>query len=248
MKQKRKNKLLLISPTGREYQVGFLSPCRNGFVLGISQIEQVDSSHLTIIRKKGTLSAHITAQRHPKERRYFLPISTTEVAKRFQSLIENKMVFQLSPEQLSEEVFYITEKMGDWYNALIKALYQKKRSEKEVVHILNFKRLIEQLPGLIDKLKESPQLFFGICRAKDILKDSSIIAGFSRSRTLIIPVENELIGVDFRIFTSFDFTPSMNQLEISNPLTEIYQSMGIPQYIREIQERRFLEKLLSKES
>jgi len=112
---------------------------------------------------------------------------------------------------------------------------KKKRSKKEVVHILNFKRLIEQLPKLIDKLKKSPQSFFGICRAKDILKDSSIIAGLSKSRILIIPLENEVIGVDFRVFTSFDFTPSMNQLEISNPLTEIYQSIGIPQYIREIQ-------------
>jgi len=248
MKQKRKHKLLLISPTGQTYQVGFLSPCRNGFVLGTSQIEQVDSSHLTIIRKKEKLSAHITAQKHPEERRYFLPISIIEVTKRFQSLIENKMVFRLSPEQLSEEVFYITEKMGYWYNALIKALYQKKRSKKEVAHILNFKRLIEQLPGLIDELKKSPQSFFGLCKAKDILKDTSIIAGFSRSRILVISLENELIGMDFRVFANFDFTPSMNRPEISNPLTDIYQSMGIPQYIREIQERRFLEKLLSKES
>jgi len=248
MKQKKKHKLLLISPTGHEYQVGFLSPCRNGFVLGTSQIEKVDSSHLTIIRKKGKLSAHITAQKHPRKRQYFLPISITEVVARFQSLIDKRMVFRLSPQQLSEEVLYMTEKFAEWYNALMKALYRKKTSKKEVIHILNFKNLIERLPRLVDELKESPHSFFGLCKAKDILKDSSIIAGFSSSRILIIPLENELIGVDFRVFTNSDFTPSMNQPEISNPLTEIYQRMGIPQYIKEIHERKFLEKIISKES
>ena len=55
MNDKRKLKLVLISPKGHEYQVGFLSPCRDVFVLGTSQIEQVDSSHLTILCKKESL-------------------------------------------------------------------------------------------------------------------------------------------------------------------------------------------------
>jgi len=249
MKEKRKHKLLVISPAGEEYQIGFLSPCKDGYVLGTSQIEKEESSHLTILRKKGTISAHITPQKPSKERQYFLPLSVKEFAARFRSLLDNKMVFQLSQEQLSEDVMYVTTKFEDWLNALVKALFQKKTTKKEIVHILNFKNLYDQLPKLVDEFRTAPQSFFGLCKAKDMLKNNSIIAGVSDSKILIIPIEKELIGIDFRVFTNFDFIPSMDRSQLSNPLTEFYQSLGINQYIQqEVMAKKFLENLLSKEA
>jgi len=249
LKDKKAHKLLLISPTGEKYQVGFLSPCRDGIVLGTSQIKKVDSAHLTIIRKKGEILAHITPQQPSAERRWFPPTSVRDVTARFLSLVEKKLVFQLSSAQLSEEVLYVTEKFRDWFDALIGALYQERSSKKEILHILNFKSLIEQIPKFIEELRESPESFFGLCKAGDILKNKAIVAGFSSSKLLIIPLENELIGVDFGVFTNFDFIPSINQSEISNPLAEFYKNIGIPQYFKEeIMEKKFLEKLLSKES
>jgi hypothetical protein len=92
-------------------------------------------------------------------------------------------------------------------------------------------------------------VFFGLCKARDILKDNSIIAGISSSKTLIIPIEKELIGIDFRVFTDFNFIPSMDRSQLSNPLTEFYQSLGITQYIQqEVIEKKFLENLLAKEN
>jgi len=249
MKEKKKHKLLIIFPAGEEYQIGFLSPCTNGFVLGTSQNEKGESSHLTILRKKGTISAHITPQKPSKEKQYFLPLSVKEIAARFRSLLHNKMVFQLSPEQLSEDVMYVTRKFEDWFNALVKALFQKKTRKKEIVHILNFRNLFDQLPKLVDEFRTAPQSFFGSCKAKDILKNKSIIAGISNSKILIIPIEKELIGIDLRVFTNFDFIPSMDRSQLSNPLTELYQSLGITQYIhQEIMEKKFLKNLLSKET
>jgi hypothetical protein len=249
MKEKKKHKLLIISPAGEEYQIGFLSPCKDGYVLGTSQIEKEESSHLTILRKKGTISAHITPQKPSKERQYFLPISVKEWSTRFRSLLENKMVFQLSQEQLSEDVMYVTTKFEDWFNTLVKALFQKKTTKKEIVHILNFKNLYDQLPQLVDEFRTAPQSFFGLCKAKDMLKDNWIIAGVSNSKILIIPIEKELIGIDFRVFTNFDFIPLMNRSQLSNPLTEFCQSLGITQYVQqEIMAKKFLENLLSKEA
>jgi hypothetical protein len=247
MKDKKKHKLLVISPAGEEYQIGFLSPCRDGYVLGTSQIAK-ESSHLTILRKKGTILAHITPQQPSKERQYFLPLSVKEFAARFRSLLDNKMAFQLSPQQLSDDVMYVTRKFEDWFNALIKALFQKKTTKKEIVHILNFKNLLDQLPRLVDEFRTAPESFFGICKAKDMLKNNSIIAGISNSKILIIPFEKKLIGIDFKVFTNFDFIPSMDKSQLSNPLTELYQSLGITQYIQqEVMEKKFLENLLSKE-
>jgi hypothetical protein len=248
MKDNRKHKLVLISPNGREYQIGFLSPSKNGFVLGTTQIGEEETSHLTVIHKKGEISAHITPQMHPEDRQYFLPMNRKEIVARFQSLLENNLIFRLSPEQLTEEVLYITKKVIDWYDSLIRAFYHKKKTKKEVIHILDFKRLIKRLPNLIDEIKESPQSFIGLCKARDIFEDRSKIAGFNNARALIIPIDGELYGIDFSIFTSFDFTPSADLQEIQNPLVEVYKSMGIPQYMQEIQKKKFLERLIAKES
>ena len=248
MKDKRKHKLVLISPSGYEYQIGFLSPSKNGFVLGITQIDGEETSHLTIIHKKGEISAHITPQTHPKDRQYFLPMNKKEIVARFQSLLENDFVFRLSPEQLSEEVLYITQKVIDWYDSLRKAIYSKKSTRKEVIHTLDFKRLVEKVPRLINEIKESPESFFGLCKARDILVDHSKIAGINNARALIVPIDGKLYGIDFSAFTSFDFTSSMDLREIQNPLMEVYKSMGIPQYMQEIQKKKFLERLIAKES
>ncbi len=154
----------------------------------------------------------------------------------------------MSKKQLSEDVFYLTEEFANWYDKLIKALYQRKARKTEIIHIINFKNLVKELPRLVDALRKSPHSFFGICKAKDLLENDSIVAGFSKSKILIIPIENKLVGIDLEVFTSFNFTPSISQSEISNPINEIYQSMGIPQYFNEIQRSGFLEKLLSKEN
>jgi hypothetical protein len=249
MKQKKKHKLILVAPSGEEYQVGFLSPCKEGFVLGISQNDLKESSHLTILSKKGTVSAHITPQKTTRERQYFPPLSIKEFAARFQSLVDNKKVFQLSQEQLSEDVMYVTRKFEEWFNEIVKALFQKKTTKTEIIHVFNFKKLFEQLPKLVNEFKTAPQSFFGLCKAKEVLKDNSIIAAISISGVLIIPIEKKLIGIDLRVFTNFNFTPSMEKNQLTNPIDEIHKSLGITQYIQqEVMEKKFLENLLTKEN
>jgi hypothetical protein len=248
MKAKKKEKLILVSPSGKEYQIGFLSPCTDGFVLGTSQTKEEKGSHLTIIRNEGTISAHITSQKLQKKTRSFLPLSVKEFTARVQSLLENKMVFQLSQEQMSDEVMYVTVEFEKWYNTIIKALVQEEETEKEITHYLNFKNLYDQLPKLVDMLKSSLNSFFGVCKAKDILTNDSMIDGLTKSNTLIVPIEKELIGIDLRVFTNFMFIPSMDKSELRNPLTEFLQSLGITSYIQqEVVEKKFLENLLSRE-
>ena len=249
MKAKKKEKLILISPSGKEYQIGFLSPCTDGFVLGTSQTKEEKGSHLTIIRNEGTISAHITSQKLQKKTLSFLPLSVKEFTARVQSLLENKMVFQLSQEQLSEDVTYVTAEFEQWYNTFIKALFQKQITKTEIRYVLNFKNLFDKLPKFVDTLKNSPKSFFGLCKAKDMLTNESIIAGVTKSRIMIIPMEKELIGIDLGVFTDFVFMPSMNKSQLRNPLAEFYQSLGITQYVQqEVVEKKFLENLLSKEN
>lgn len=245
--KKKRQKLVLIAPSGKGYMLGFLSPCRNGFVLGVPKVEEVDTSHLTVTYKEEILSAHITPQEHSENRQYFPTLSKSRIVKEFQTLIEQKLVSPLSTEQMSEKVMYVTQKFENWLNSIKDILYQERVTSKEVVHVLNFKQLLEKLPQLIEEFKKSPSSFLGLCKAKKVLEDKSKIAAINDSRLFLIPFENQLYSVDFSLLTNFSFKPSLEQREISNPLAEIYRSMGIPQYMEEIEKRKILEKLLSKD-
>lgn len=249
MKEKKKHLLLLIDPSGQKYEIGFLSPCKDGFVLGTPQIRKSESSHLTILNKRNTLSAHITPQKTLREKQYFPPLSIKEFSSRLESLLSNKLVFKLSQEQLSEDIMYVTIKFKKWFNALIKTLFQKETKEEAIIHTINFKNLLDKIPKMLNEFRIAPQSFMGLCKAGDMLKDSSKIAGITNSGILIIPSENELIGVDFKVFTNFDFKPSMKKSQLDNPISELYQSLGINQYIQqEVMGKKFFENLLSKET
>jgi hypothetical protein len=228
---KKKHKLYLISPSGKEYEIGFLSPCKDGFVLGARQIEGIETSHLTVISKKGTLSSHITRQDTTDERTYFRPMTKREIVEKIQFLKEEDFVSRLSARQLTEEVLYITQRLYDCFDSLLHAFYEERILAKEVIHILNFKRLVKRLPRFIQEFKESPYSFLGLCKAKDILNDISKIAGITSSGLLVIPLENKLYNVDLSMITNFNLVPTLPKQEVSNPFTEIGRAVGIPQYV-----------------
>jgi hypothetical protein len=244
---KKKHRLYLISPSGKEYEIGFLSPCRDGFVLGTRQIEGIETSHLTVISKKGTLSSHITRQDTTHRREYFPPLTKKHIVEKFQSLKAEDSFCELSTRQLSEEVFYVTQRLLDWLDSLLQALYEERVTTKEVIHILNFERLIKNLPTLIKEISESPYSFFGLCKARDILSDNSKIAGITNSGMLIVPSKNGLHNINLSMITDFDFEPTLEKQHVSSPFIEITRAIGIPQYMEEIKNKKFLEKLLSKD-
>ncbi len=248
MKKEKKEKLVFVAPTGERYLIGFLSRCADGFILGTSQIEQGKTSHLTMINKEGVFTSHITSQNTSKNRKYFPPLTVKDFSDRLQLLLKDKIAFQLSEDQKSEEVVYFTRKIKDCFDALTKALLQKETTKNEIIYVVNFKNLFDLLPNLVSEFKADPKSFLGMCTAREMLKNESIVVGVSNSGILIIPIEGELIGIDARAFTNFDFVPSTDKTQPSNPLAEFSQSLGINQYIQqEIIEKNFLEKLLPSE-
>jgi len=240
----KKHKLLLVTPTGREIKLGYMSPSRNGVVLGASQVEGVDTSHLTVISKDEVLSSHITPQEHPQDRRYFPQVNLEDFSKTFQKLFDQKLLSPLPTDQLSEDVVYVTQRFFDWLDSIKSALYEKRTSKKEIIHVLNFQKYLKKLPQIIEELKADPSLFIGECKAKEILEDPSKILGMTNSRLLVIPHEKQLYHVDFSFIVNFN--PVLEQQEVSSPLTEIYRGMGISEYMREVEKKKIVEKLLSK--
>lgn len=130
MKEKKKHLLLLIDPSGQKYEIGFLSPCKDGFVLGTPQIRKSESSHLTILNKRNTLSAHITPQKTLREKQYFPPLSIKEFSSRLESLLSNKLVFKLSQEQLSEDIMYVTIKLKNGSTRLSRPCSKRRQKKK----------------------------------------------------------------------------------------------------------------------
>jgi hypothetical protein len=247
MKNKKRHKLLLITPSGKEYKIGFLSPCKNGFVLGNAKAEDVETSHLTVIVKDETLSSHITSQDGMKKRQYFPSLEIKDIGKKLQTLVEDNLIAPLPPDELSKEVFYLTKDLENWFNRLQATFYQEKESPKEVIHILNFKKLSEEIPQLFEKIMGAPSSFFGLCKAKEILEDEIKIAGITESRVILIPFEDQLYGINLPLLTNFGFNPTLEEEELSAPLDELFSSMGILQYITEAGKKDFVKKIFSKE-
>ena len=44
----KRHKLVFIIPSDKEVTLGFLSPSRNGFVLGTVEVEGMDTSHILL--------------------------------------------------------------------------------------------------------------------------------------------------------------------------------------------------------
>ena len=241
--EKKKHKLLLIIPSGEEYNLGFLSPCKDGIVLGTSKVEDVDTSHLTIIVKGETLSSHITPQDGTEERQFFPSLGIKDIGKKLQTIVDDKLIAPLSAEEISLDLIFFTKKFRNWLNTIQNTLYQKKVSSKEVIHIFNFKKLLEKVPELIERITKSPSSYFGLCKASQILEDKSKIIGFTETGLLVIPFENHLYTINLPLLTDFTFEPSLQKADMSTPLDEIYRSMGIPQYMKEIENKKFLEKI-----
>jgi hypothetical protein len=244
--RKRREKLLLITPDGDKHEIGFLSPCKDGFVLGTSEIEGVETSHLTVLDKGGEISAHITPQKTTEKRKSFSPITKKEITGRIKSVILKGMVHELTEAEMSENVLYVTQKSCDWFDSLKRAFYRKRILQKEIIHILDFPRLIKRLPVFINEFKQSPKSFLGLCKTSEMLEDRSKVLGLSNSKILIVRHRGRLYGVNLSSLFGFSFDPTLNREEISGPLAEIDKGLGIPQYIEEVQSKNFFQKLLSK--
>jgi len=240
--RKKREKLLIVSPSGKEFEVGFLSPCKEGVVLGVSQKQGIDTSHLTVLNKKGLISSHITPQYEGK-REYFSPITKKEIVRRIRLLIENQMLSQLTREQLSQNMVYFTKEFFNLLDSLKRALYQTKNTKTEKIHILNFKRVIEKAPKFLKRITDEPQAYFGVCKVGELLIDKSRIVGIINSKTIVFRHRKKLYGIDFSVLMAFDFTRSENHSETRSPLSEIYESFGITQYMQELEKKKILEKL-----
>lgn len=64
-----------------------------------------------------------------------------DIGKKLQKLVEDNLIASLPPDELFKEVFYLTKDLENWFNRLQATFYQERESPKEVIHILNFKKL-----------------------------------------------------------------------------------------------------------
>ncbi len=189
----KRHKLVFIISSGEEVTIGFLSQSRNGFVLGTSEVEGTNTSHLTILSKKGKISSHITPQKHPSDKQYFPPMSKKEFGEVIQKTVNENLISPLTDEHLLQQVLYNTQKLVDWLESMKNILYEKRVTTREVIHIINFKGIMEKTPKLIEELSKSPSSYFGLCQAKEILEDTSKIWGFTETKSVVIPLRINFI-------------------------------------------------------
>jgi hypothetical protein len=200
------------------------------------------------MKKDGEVSSHITYQDHTAPPQWFPPMTTNDLSEKFQALIVKRIVFEAAPEDLPVKIFFLTQKFADWFDRFMATLYRKEVAEKYVVHILDIKNTLEMLPTFIQELKQNPNDFLGVCEGKDFLEDKSKILGICESGLLVLQVEDKLIGVRLNELLGANFVGIPTPYQGKNALDEVYQSLGLPQYLeQEIFGNKYLENLFSNE-
>jgi len=249
VKWEKKEKLVVIGPSGKEYEIGFLSPCSDGVVIGTTRIgSEKNPPHLTVLKKNGGISSHITYQDNSAKRQWFPPTTTSEILANFQALLDKGIVFQLGPDEYSLRVVFLTKKLENCFDRFMAALYQKRVLENQVTHVLNIKNVLEILPDFIHDLREHPNDYFGLCQVKDLLGDDSKVIGMTESGLVILHVENELIGMRMNQLLGASFMGVPTQFEGQSALNEVYQSFGVSQYVQEVFDGKYLENLFLSET
>ncbi len=242
----KKEKLIIVSPSGEKVTVGFLSRCTDGFVLGTPKVGEKSPPHLTILKKDGEISSHITHQDNSAKTQWFPPSTTKDISAKIQELIDQKIIFQMTPDQLPEKIIYLTQKLADLYNQFLKTLYHKEETKKYFLHVIDFQKVIEVVPAFIQELKQNPNAYLGICQPQDFLQDDSKIVGITESGLLIIHDENDLVGLRLNVLMGANFMGMPTPFEGKGVFQEVYQSLGVPQYFQqEIIEKRYLENLFN---
>lgn len=249
MKNGKTEKIVVISPSGKEITLGFVSRCTDGFVMGIPKIGDESPPHLTVLKKDGKISSHITYQDFSAKPQRFPPMTTDELAAKVQELIDKNIVFQLTPEELPEKIIFLTRKWVEWFNIFMAALYRKEVSKKGLTHILDLRKALDLFPSFIEDLKQNPSDFVGLCQGKDFAGDSSKIFGFSESGLLIFQTDGQLIGMRLNDLLGANFMGIPTQFEGRGAFSDVYQSFGVPQYLQqEVFEKKYLENLFASET
>jgi mRNA-degrading endonuclease HigB of HigAB toxin-antitoxin module len=248
VKWEKREKLVVIGPSGKEYEIGFLSPCTDGVVIGTTRIGDKNPPHLTLLKKDEGISSHITYQDHSVKPQWFPPATTSEVLDNIQVLLDKGIIFQIGSDEYSLRVVFLTKKLEKCFNRFMAALYQKRVLENQVIHILNIKNVLDMLPDFIHDLREHPSDYFGLCQVKDLLEDDSKVLGMTESGLVMLHAENELIGMRMNYLLGASFMGVSTQFQGQSALNEVYQSFGVSQYVQEIFDRKYLENLFSSEA
>ncbi len=227
-------RLHAVMPSGDEVELGFLSRCRDGIVLGMRKTEGVVPRHLLIMLEGSVLSSHITYETTPRRWKHLGEFDVRDFQRRFSEREIQKLVNQVPTSKLSEKVLYVSQDFVDWMRSLQNAFFEKRVESKKIIHLLNFKNLAEKSSQLVRDLTESPSSYLGICKAKEILEDGSKF-GLINSGVVLMPVENQLYTFDF----SFILNPNAKS---SSLLAKAYRATGFNQYMQEIE--RDLDKML----
>ena len=109
-----------------------------------------------MMKKDGEVSSHITYQDHALPAQWFPPMTTNDLSARFQGLIDKKIIFEATPEDLPVKMLFLTQKFADWFDRFMATLYRKEVSEKYLLYILDTKNMFEMLPTFIQELKQNP--------------------------------------------------------------------------------------------
>ena len=227
---KRKEKVFGVKfPDGQIMTLLYMVPSRDGYVLTVPYSD----SHITLIINDDVVNSHSTDQLTDKHEH----LGEYKKSEDYEAMFEKA----LKPRQLKESEFdrpvvYITRKGWDKLIMDPNLTFVEEETERRVLTYVDLPDTISRRLEVIDELRESPESFFGLCSAGDLLTNREIMLGIDENELGITEFEGSLYEIDISAFLNFQDT--------ENPLCSILKPFGMPKIWQDIQKR--LENILNK--
>lgn len=209
----------------------------DGFSLGPFIPKGEEPYHLTFFRKEGFVNAHLTIGHKPNANYVdILKFSADEFDSKLQSIYDSMedsvIVSEIEPDT---EIFYIGNRLFDVLNGDIITTGYKR---KEEFHDIQLGEIVNRLPNLVYEMCDIPKRFFGLAKAKDIIKKPYIAGGFTREGQFVFVDEDQPLQLMTQPLT--EWSPGMfNVLKnVFPPIYDLIGMFGVPQLFEEIQRRK----------
>ena len=213
------------------------SKTSDGFSLGPFIPKGKEPYHLTFFRKEGFVNAHLTIGHKPNVNYVdILRFTADEFDRKLQSIFasleKSITITEIKPKT---QIFYIGNRLLDLVNSdIITTSYKG----KEELQDFQLGEIINRLPNLVYEMRNNPQAFFGLAKAKDIIKNPYIVGGFTKEGQFFFVDEDQPLTLTTQAITKW--SPGLfNALKnIFPPMYDLIGMFGVPQLFDEIQRRK----------
>lgn len=209
-------------PDGKKKDLLLLIPSRDGYILTVPY----SNTHVTILDQGDHISTHAKNQIMSK----YDHLGELSKSEKYDDVIEGAIKLRkLDEAEYDTIVFYLTKRGIDILNER-QLVWIEEKSKEQISQYLDLSSTISKAQDTARELAKSPESFFGLCCARELLSNNEIEVGISNIQEKLGIIKDEGVLYEFDLSSFLD-------LETESPLSGILEPLGIPILHKDIKKR-----------